>query len=62
MPKKVKAEKYAPMTVGKLVELLKKQPQDATVLVASDEEGNDFHEVYSVQDSVELTGVVIWPC
>lgn len=47
-------------TVKELIEALKVYPQDAKIVLASDEEGNDFGVCFSTeQDSKEA--VILWP-
>lgn len=48
------------ITVKELINVLNAYPQDAMIVLASDEEGNDFGVCFSAeQDSKDA--VVLWP-
>ena len=64
------------MTVGELKKLLRTAPNDALVVLASDEEGNSFRALYQVSkenmqsvergeyeltDRPEMNAAVFWP-
>lgn len=49
-----------PITVQELIEQLKKQDPAAPVVLASDEEGNDFGILYRVETDPG-GAVILWP-
>lgn len=52
------------MTVGELIKMLSTRNHDAVVLMASDEEGNDYHHIYESQPLADSDDcpLVLWPC
>ena len=50
------------MHVSTLIRLLRSCNPDALVMIASDEEGNSFHQLADLKtDSEEANTVILWP-